>query len=41
MDIAAAGDIEAQVMSLTGIGADHVFEAVGKRALQRQAIDYC
>ena len=34
-------DIAAQVMALTGIGADHVFEAVGKRALQRQAVDYC
>ena len=34
-------DLVARIRKLTGIGADHVFEAVGKRALQQAAIDYC
>ena len=30
-----------KLIELTGVGADHVFEAVGKRELQSDAIDYC
>lgn len=39
--ILASDDIAACIADLTQYGADHVFEAVGKRALQRAAIDYC
>ncbi|MEM9278150.1 MAG: zinc-binding dehydrogenase [Pseudomonadota bacterium] len=34
-------DVGAAIRELTEVGADHVFEAVGKRFLQRAAIDYC
>ena len=34
-------DISKKLMELTGVGADHVFEAVGKRELQSDAIEYC
>lgn len=37
----ARQDVGAEILALTDHGADHVFEAVGKRALQRAAIDYC
>jgi len=37
----AKQDVGAAIQTLTEHGADHVFEAVGKRALQRAAIDYC
>ncbi len=37
----AKQDVGAAIQSLTEYGADHVFEAVGKRALQRAAIEYC
>ncbi len=37
----AAQDVAGAIRALTGHGADHVFEAVGKRALQRDAIAYC
>lgn len=37
----AKQDVGAAIMSLTEHGADHVIEAVGKRALQRSAIDFC
>ncbi len=30
-----------KIRNLTKVGTDHVFEAVGKRKLQRRAIDYC
>ncbi len=39
--VAADEDIAARIAAVTLHGADHVFEAVGKRALQRAAIDYC
>lgn len=39
--ITASEDITAHIAALTPHGADHVFEAVGKRVLQRAAIDYC
>lgn len=39
--IDAKQDVGAAIMALTEYGADHVFEAVGKRTLQRAAIDYC
>jgi Zn-dependent alcohol dehydrogenase len=34
-------DLAATIKEITGIGADHVFEAVGNRLLQQVAIDYC
>ena len=34
-------NLVSKVKELTNIGADYVFEAVGKRELQRAAIDYC
>ena len=34
-------DAHNKIIDLTSVGADHVFEAVGKRALQSAAIDYC
>lgn len=37
----AGEDVAARIAAMTGHGADHVFEAVGKRTLQRAAIDYC
>ncbi|WP_170328500.1 zinc-binding dehydrogenase [Ruegeria arenilitoris] len=37
----AKKDVGAEIRALTEHGADHVFEAVGKRMLQRAAIDYC
>ena len=37
----ASEDVGARVAELTGYGADYVFEAVGRRALQRAALDYC
>jgi len=37
----AGDDLRAQILELMPHGADHVFEAVGKRTLQRAAIDYC
>jgi len=39
--IAANEDVAARIADLTTHGADHVFEAVGKRTLQRAALDYC
>lgn len=39
--IDAKQDVGTAIHALTEYGADHVFEAVGKRALQRAAIDYC
>jgi len=39
--IPACQDVAARMAEMTTHGADHVFEAVGKRALQRAAIDYC
>ena len=37
----AREDVGAAIRDLTEHGADQVFEAVGKRVLQRAAIDYC
>ena len=34
-------DISKKLIELTDVGADHVFEAVGKRELQSAAINYC
>ncbi len=34
-------DVGEKIKLLTGIGADHVFEAVGKSSLQQAALDYC
>ena len=34
-------DVLLKILEITEIGADHVFEAVGKKELQRLAIDYC
>ncbi|WP_170424177.1 zinc-binding dehydrogenase [Ruegeria arenilitoris] len=39
--ILADVDVGACIKKMTAHGADHVFEAVGKRALQRAALDYC
>ena len=39
--ILASEDIPTRIADLTEHGGDLVFEAVGKRALQRAAIDYC
>ena len=39
--ISAREDIAARIAEITGHGADHVFEAVGKRSLQRAGLDYC
>lgn len=39
--VLATEDVAARIAEITVHGADHVFEAVGKRALQRAAIDYC
>ncbi|SLN13331.1 NDMA-dependent alcohol dehydrogenase [Roseovarius albus] len=39
--IAAAESVADRLGILVPYGVDHVFEAVGKRALQRAAIDYC
>lgn len=37
----ASEDVGARINEMTTHGVDHVFEAVGKRALQQAAIDYC
>jgi len=34
-------DVLLKIQEITEVGADHVFEAVGKRDLQKLAIDYC
>ena len=34
-------NIDLKIKELTNVGADHVFEAVGKRELQKLAINYC
>ena len=39
--VPASGNVDEQIVALTGLGADHVFEAAGKPFLQRAAIDYC
>ena len=39
--VPASGNVAERIVDLTGHGADHVFEAVGKPFLQRAAIDYC
>ncbi len=39
--IPASEDVRTRIHEMTEHGADHVFEAVGKRALQRAAIEYC
>lgn len=37
----ATDDLPTQIRQRLALGADHVFEAVGRRALQRTAIDCC
>ncbi|WP_052261295.1 zinc-binding dehydrogenase [Ruegeria sp. ANG-S4] len=39
--VLADEDVNARIKMMTGHGVDHVFEAVGNRALQRSALDYC
>jgi Zn-dependent alcohol dehydrogenase len=39
--VLASENTSMRIAQITTHGADHVFEAVGKRALQRAAIDYC
>ncbi len=39
--VLAGEDVAARIADIAIHGADHVFEAVGKRALQRAAIDLC
>lgn len=34
-------DVCAAILNLTQVGADHVFESVGKAAIQKMALDYC
>ena len=39
--VLADEDVLARIAEMTEHGADHVFEAVGKRALQKAALNYC
>ena len=39
--LATQGDALSSVLDMTMHGADYVFEAVGHRSLQREAIEYC
>lgn len=34
-------DVKSKIFELTKIGADHVFESVGNRQIQQQALEYC